>query len=151
VFSLKHIGAYFLLLVYSVSFAHQIIPHHHHENNDEHEHHLVEIHDHCVAEEVTHNHVAHEDHFDEGLIDYLACVLGNHEHNSATECEFLEASNAQKKTGKSSKVAASNTLIAFNNDVHFELVDSKTESHLEISFPKDPLSENRGKRGPPQA
>jgi hypothetical protein len=151
VFSLKHIGAYFLLLVYSVSFGHQIIPHHHHEASDEHNHHLVGTHDHCVAEEETHNHVAHNDHFDEGFIDYLGCVLGNHEHNSSTECEFFELVSDQKnntKTSNTSKVFDL-TLVGFAGDL--PPVSSGNCFHNQLSFNEDLLAQNRAMRGPPQA
>ncbi|MFT5818818.1 MAG: hypothetical protein ACI8ZM_000039 [Crocinitomix sp.] len=150
VFSLKHIGAYFLLLVYSVSFGHQIIPHHHHQNSEYHNPDLVGTHDHCVAEEETHNHVAHEDHFDEGIFDYLACVLGSHEHNSPTDCELIEVSNDQKNNGKTSNKAAD-----FGIDhasLYGDILQSQTPTRI-LSLciaNKDPLAENKAKRGPPQ-
>ncbi len=148
-FSLKHIAAYFLLLVYSVSFGHQIIPHHHHENSENHSHHLEGAHDHCVTEEETHNHVAHEDHFDEGLIDYLGCVLGSHEHNSATEYEFIEGDqkNRENTTNSDQFIAVLTT----NSNLNIERLNLQFQGDYQPSSNNDPLSENRAKRGPPQA
>ncbi len=93
--SLKHIASYFLLFVYSISFGHQIIPHHHHTESENHENEHVEAH-HCVAESEAHDHVAHENHFHEGLLDYIGCILGGHEHNPATECELVQVVQDQK-------------------------------------------------------
>jgi hypothetical protein len=152
VFSLKHIGAYFLLLVYSVSFGHQIIPHHHHdEASDEHNHQLVGTHDHCVAEEKTHNHVAHEDHFDDGIFDYIACVLGNHEHNSSSECEFLEVSTDQKNNVNTSKKAADFGVEQASFSIALLQSQTPTCSVEQVIVNKDLLAENKAERGPPQA
>jgi hypothetical protein len=74
-----------LLLVYSLGFAHNLIPHshelneafidhseighHHHQHTGEHEH-----------LEEDHEHVAHGSHIDESLYDYLVCMLFEMEH-----------------------------------------------------------------------
>lgn len=134
-----------------MSFGHQIIPHHHHQVDEDHNHHLVGAHNHCVTEAETHNHVAHEDHFDEGLIDYLACVLGNHEHNSSSECEFIEVSTDQKNNGNTANTAAGFGVeqTSFYGDVLQSQSPIRIRSFC-IAY-KDPLAENRAKRGPPQA
>lgn len=149
-FSLKHIGAYFLLLVYSVSFGHQIIPHHHHEITDDHEHLAAEKHEHCIAEEATHNHVAHEDHFDEGIFDYLACVLGNHEHNSTSECEFLEVTSDQKNNGNTAKKATDFGVEQANFNVDILQAQTPIRKHSYCIANNELLAENKAKRGPPQ-
>ena len=73
----------FMLLTYSIGFAHNVIPHSHSDEVHEHEtsgtehshhHHSVE-HAH-----VDHEHVAHGDHYDEGLYDLFLCFLHEAEH-----------------------------------------------------------------------
>lgn len=150
-FSLKHIGAYFLLLVYSVSFGHQIIPHHHHEISDEHNHHLVSTHDHCLAEKERHDHVAHDNHFDEGLIDYLGCVLGNHEHNPSTGCEFFELASDQKNNSITSDQSQIFDLALIGYKSNLPPVFSAICCHYRILYNVNLLAQNCAKRGPPQS
>ncbi|MBD78784.1 MAG: hypothetical protein CL840_07680 [Crocinitomicaceae bacterium] len=76
-----------LLLVYTTGFAHNLIPHcHQHENNPDahvHGHMHVDSHSH---EHADHHHVDHGDHIDEGIYDYLYCVLSemkHHDHDDA--------------------------------------------------------------------
>ena len=140
--SLKHIGAYFLLFVYSLAFGHQILPHHHHEDSSDHNH--------CVTEKEAHNHVAHEDHFDEGLLDYLACVLGSHEHNSTKEYAVFELVRNQKNKGKTTQTVAEDELrvSVFNRDLTTS--NPPIFYHSQHDFKTTLLANNKAKRGPPQ-
>lgn len=91
--ALKNITAYILLWVYAISFGHQVLPHHHHDTGADHHTHITGADKHDAED---HNHVPHENHFDEGFIDYLACILASHQHNPATECEYANSIRDQK-------------------------------------------------------
>lgn len=81
----RFISSLFLLLVYSLGFAHNLIPHCHdvneafadHSELGHHHHEHSEIHDHDGE---NHEHVAHGSHVDEGLYDFLVCILFEMEH-----------------------------------------------------------------------
>ena len=79
----------FMLLTYSVGFAHNVIPHSHidetHEHSGSHEAHS---HHHHPNENVhqDHDHVAHGDHYDEGFYDLFICFLHEAEHQEE-DCE----------------------------------------------------------------
>jgi hypothetical protein len=143
--------AYFFLLVYGVSFGHQIIPHHHHEAIANHEHLAVNQHNHCHSEKESHNHVEHNDHFDDGIIDYLGCVLGGHEHNPSSECELLLGLTDQKSNTKTQNSTVDNivnsvTIVAVN------LLPKKEDNNFtNVEIPLNTLAENKAKRGPPMA
>jgi hypothetical protein len=148
VLKLKHIAAYFLLLVYGVSFGHQILPHHHHDIDEAHNHHHIGIHDHCVAEKETHVHVAQENHFDEGIMDYLACILSNHKHNPTTECELIVGVNDQKNTSsKTNKIgdSCSNQPVEKTIGLH----QTKLVNSLPHGNRINTIVFQKGKRGPP--
>jgi len=149
VLSLKHFGAYFLLFVYSVTFGHQVLPHHHHDNSGDNQHQNTEEHNHCLDDEKTHNHVAHDDHFDEGLIDYFACVLGSHEHNSTTECKVVESVRDQNYKTTNAVANYEETSIGF--DLGLVYANSLTLYHYQLNLKNNHLANAKSKRGPPQA
>tara|TARA_B110000967_G_C18768568_1_gene501800 strand:+ start:422 stop:880 length:459 start_codon:yes stop_codon:yes gene_type:complete len=74
-----------LLLVYSLGFAHNFIPHCHDvneafvEHSDLGHHHHQHAAEHVHAEE-NHQHVSHGSHMDENLYDFLVCILFEMEH-----------------------------------------------------------------------
>lgn len=105
---LKNIATYILLWVYALSFGHQIIPHHHYDKED---HIYLTGADNHKAE--GHNHVQHENHFDEGFINYLACILAHHSHNPATECEYADGFGNHKKGFVSDNLLAAISIRAF--------------------------------------
>lgn len=72
----------FLFLAYSIGMAHSIIPHSHHgfENTIIEHQHALEQHQ---------DHVIHNDHQDEGLFDFLVCLLSEGEE-LASEDYFSE-------------------------------------------------------------
>lgn len=85
----KSIISFLLIFSYSFGFAHNLVPHcteihteqeqgiiEHHDNH--HEHQEGEL----ISE--NHLHIAHADHYDDGLIDLLVCALENVNHNDAT-------------------------------------------------------------------
>jgi len=138
-----------MLLIYAVSFGHQIIPHHHHAINSNHNHTNANTHNHCITEKDSHSHVAHNDHFDEGVIDYLACVLGNHEDHPKDECVVLNTPNDQKNNAKNPTNLKEGLFFSVN-----QLAAYKTETIL--IFPLyfsnlclNLVAQKKAKRGPP--
>ncbi len=128
-------------MAYFMSLGHSFIPHHHHDENTEHHHHH-----HASDTEEEHDHIAHHDHYDNDLLDYLACVFG--EHHSGEDCITYEEIITGKSTQKNKNATPyelSNPFllgdITFFQNNHYQfdlLVTGSTVSGV-------------GKRGPPQA
>ena len=79
-----------LLLIYSLGFSHNIIPHQHgveieiHEHSHEKNEHSHHHHNSAKKIKTEHQHVAHGNHFDESLYDLLICFL--HESHQDDDC-----------------------------------------------------------------
>jgi len=90
--------AYFLILSYTLSFAHSLIPHseglidgqHIHDLSHEHNHSHSKVHSHS-----TDDHVIHADHFDENIYDYLICIFSDLEHGES-ECSIEHEAPTQE-------------------------------------------------------
>ncbi|MFK8038748.1 MAG: hypothetical protein AB8B74_10695 [Crocinitomicaceae bacterium] len=91
--------AVFLLMVYTISFGHSIIPQHHHlDANGEHSEAM-----HCESDENDHEHISHDDHFDEGIWDFLGCLIENlHQELPADHhsCETISLLSQKVKTDR---------------------------------------------------
>lgn len=73
-----------LIFCYGLGFAHNLIPHQHNGDHENHEHeHAVSHDDH------QHQHINHQDHQDEGLLDFMLCLLIDLEHHEAN-LEFFK-------------------------------------------------------------
>lgn len=107
----KIIISFFLLFVYSISFAHSLTFHEHgfyaehqYEFSESieasHSHEYQYHHTHTLdKEKVSTNHIQHNDHCDEGVLDLISCVLADlpaHNHNH-TDCEFDEYNSSEAK------------------------------------------------------
>ena len=71
-----------LLLSYSLGFAHNLLPHCSNPDQFSHSHH--ELHEHHSDGELAesqHEHIAHDNHEDEGLYDFLLCLLSEADHH----------------------------------------------------------------------
>lgn len=145
VLKLKPILAILTLTAYFLTLGHSFIPHHHHEKNQaEHHHH----HSH-EGDNLAHDHVAHGNHFDENLIDYLACIFGEH-HHSEMPCKVTEEWSNQKQSNKQFN---SSDLTANSEINSGELFKSDTKTHYnfrpQTNF--ELLVNIIAKRGPPTA
>jgi hypothetical protein len=99
--------SFLLICSYSLGFAHNVIPHcdeaHGNGANHSHEHHI-----HIGPDETNeeHTHIAHNDHFDDGILELLICALEvvNH-HDGACDLEFYtqikEFNGSEKADNKS--------------------------------------------------
>lgn len=71
-----------LLLSYSLGFAHNLLPHcsnpdqFSHSHHQSHEHHSEEL-----SNEVNDEHIAHDNHEDEGFYDFFLCLLSEVDHH----------------------------------------------------------------------
>lgn len=81
--------SFLLIFSYSFGFAHNLVPHCT-ETHAEREQGVIEHHDkhheHQEGELISenHSHIAHADHYDDGLFDLLVCALENAHHNDDT-------------------------------------------------------------------
>lgn len=89
-----------LLSVYALVFAHNLIPHCHQLEflgGESHEMCVHQNHEHHTAGNAStdHEHVYHNGHMDEGLFDFLICVLSEVEHPSTgtDAMHYLESDN----------------------------------------------------------
>lgn len=76
----KIIASLFLLFTYLIGFTHNVIPHCHHNADANHTH--LEHHEHHTGSHDQGNdrHVSHNDHLDEGVLDFIICLLSETEH-----------------------------------------------------------------------
>ncbi|UTW61967.1 hypothetical protein KFE98_18440 [bacterium SCSIO 12741] len=72
----KVIVSLFLLLTYSMGFAHYLVPHSHEEAGEHTHHHHLDLDNHNEDE----FHVHHDDHVDASLYDWLVCLVTDMEH-----------------------------------------------------------------------
>ena len=148
--------SFFLLFVYSISFAHSLTFHEHgfysqHQyefavtNDSEHNH---EHHSHRVAESVDNSHIHHNNHCDEDVFDLITCVLfdlSNHQHDDC-HIEHQPNDETNRLSNKdSNKLYTSAGLI--------QLVDLFKETnsssiHIIIDLPISIISDTP-LRGPP--
>jgi len=107
--------SFLLIFSYSFGFAHNLVPHcteiHTEQEQGGIEHH-DKHHEHQEGELISenHSHIAHADHYDDGLIDLLVCALENAHHNDDT-CDLdcyspIKEYNASEKAIKKLNVDA---------------------------------------------
>ncbi|MCI5055487.1 MAG: hypothetical protein MRY83_05215 [Flavobacteriales bacterium] len=84
---IRSVISLFLLLVYSISFAHDLIPHCHFSEITEqiasehgHLHHHLKNHKHAKFEDLDDDDILHENHLDDSLFDFVICLLSELEH-----------------------------------------------------------------------
>lgn len=71
-----------LLLSYSLGFAHNLLPHCSNPDQFSHNHHqLHEHHSNAELPDSQHEHIAHANHEDEGIYDFLLCLLSDVDHH----------------------------------------------------------------------
>jgi len=83
-----------MLLIYSISFGHTLVPEHSHGLNP----HSSDKESHCVDHHDDHSHIAHNNHFDDGLLDYLGCLVENlHKNLSEGDHQYYDTHITQLK------------------------------------------------------
>ena len=149
----KTIISLVLILSYTVGFAHNFIPHcsdvHTGENHSKvehnHEHHNHDGHDSLIKD---HSHVEHGDHFDEGLIDYLVCLLeGVQHHDHSCDAQCTPQNNVLKDSIEKS-VETSKVLTAELSIHHLIKQSSAISTNMELNLTQVDLNSSSG-RAPP--
>lgn len=144
----KNILASFLLMVYAISFGHSVIPQHHHLN--ENGEHIEAVH--CDAAHTSHSHIAHDNHVDEGIWDFLGCLIENlHQELPADHhsCEMVSSSVEKSQVKRFSVLCQCDILP--NNHIQYEnlhQVHPGFENLVAIANCYDGSTQFR--RGPPQ-
>lgn len=145
--SLKNILAGFLLMVYGISFGHSIVPQHHH--TGESGEHVEEIH--CESDTIDHQHISHDDHFDEGFWDFLGCLIENLHQELPADHHSCETISIVSQKVKTDRIAVQQIVDLPNEiaiSVCFEknLINYKNPALSSYFVEDSPFS----RRGPPQ-
>lgn len=155
----KIIISFFLLFVYSISFAHSLT-YHEHGFYTEHQYEFIDVineahshahHSHSEKNSADKAHINHNNHCDEGVIDLITCVLSdltNHHHD---DCTFVHQKHNETKrlTNQStkSKVLLSFGVCSHHFDTDFiELVSYKNQINANL---QGPFLDDIPLRGPP--
>ena len=136
-----------LLLVYTFSFAHELIPHCHHTFGNVGKSHVhVMKHEHHGEDD--HSHISHNGHHDEGLIDLLVCVLIETEHpgSEGDQLFFLPKTENNKLNDRLKVQFASILTILFD----FYEDNSEVTPQPDVNdFYSSPFLAHTPHRGPP--
>lgn len=145
--------AFFLLAIYCLGFLHVNVPHcenSHGENSQGETHHHHEHHEHELGDNNDDGHIAHNDHLDDGLYDYIVCLVTDIEHESdgcnMHHCAKIDLREFSLKQSFESKfIAAKSNLLGFGffETNSLEFVEGKETSGL------PPILVNSPRRGPP--
>ncbi len=127
-----------------MSLGHSFIPHHHHSVEVEHHHHSAD------ETSSAHDHIAHDGHFDENFVDYLACVFGDHQHESNEPCIYFEEINVSKNKISTDKDNSTNVVVVPGIIFNFHH-SKKHKYYCFFSTKHSVLVSAIGKRGPPTA
>lgn len=147
-----------LLLTYSFGFTHNLIPHcndlvkesHSHTSNhnhaSNHNHHF-----HAEGDQLHDEHIdiAHHDHYDGGLLDFITCLVHEselpEEECSVEHCFTINPSTSSLKINK---IQTAIILFAVFQPIAQDEADFLSTSDVEIKYLSPPL-EDSPHRGPP--
>ena len=146
-----------LLFAYTVGVSHNIIPHCHHNEglvepvsrNSSNHNHQHNHHQHTTDNVTDHEHVAHNGHFDEGLIDFIFCLFTESDHPDFSNIHYF----IPAPSGKYSKNLV--LKIKFPASIPGTITNkSEFETHFTFNsestiFPLSPPLLNTSYRGPP--
>ena len=146
--SAKNILAGLLLMVYTISFGHSVIPQHHHINaNGEH---VEEMH--CDSDEDSHQHIQHDNHLDEGIWDFLGCLIENLHQELPSDHHSCEAISIATEKVQSDRVLVKSIAI------HTLKIESASTQQNQISHYANSIlvkdfnvERSQFRRGPPQS
>ena len=142
-----------LLLTYSFGFAHNLVPHcndfteESHDHSSNHNHHF-----HSEGEELHDDHIdiAHDDHFDGGLFDFITCLVHESElpedECSIEHCFIINSNSFSLKDINKIQVAI--VLFTVTQPIVQNEPITYSSTDLEINYLPPPL-EDSPHRGPP--
>ena len=138
-----------LLFTYSLGFVHNLVPHcssiSSHESHSSHQHHS-----HDEPHEENHIHVLHENHVDEGILDYILCVV-NESANEGNECieeHFFTLQSNTVSLKKINHIPTTIVLFTISNKLADALI-TINYNFKKNSFYSSSTLENASLRGPP--
>lgn len=141
-----------LLLVYTIGFSHNLIPHTHDidtedeivVHNEDHHHHKTHKEKHA-----NHEHISHGDHFDEGFYELLICFLHTAE-NQSKDCDnhYYIATDHNRIITSKQQVKLLATIVALYNEPEESFLFSEFYAVAELKI-RPPLITNSPLRGPP--
>ncbi len=145
-----------MLFSYTIVFAHNIIPHCPHSAGDDATCGLHAIHSDSHHHEHNHDagdedsHIIHADHVDDGIFDFLVCMLSETEHSDNENENHQIVHTENQAVNMEFKLDVQKIAILF---VAFDLTPisaeiDRPEGDLEIVIPLPPI-EYAPRRGPP--
>ena len=142
-----------LLLTYSFGFAHNLVPHCNDSGEENHNHapsHNHHFHSEGEAIDSEHADIAHDDHFDEGINDFITCLV-NESEISVDDCSIEHCFTVNFNDFSFKDFSKIQTAILFSTvldlSVAYKLDSNYFEVVEEVLF--TPLIENSPHRGPP--
>ncbi len=137
-----------LLMIYSIGYAHELLPHCHIDHPVDHIAHEAghHHHEHLPHDALAHDHIVHDQHLDHGLFDFVICLLNEWKH-PLVDMPHLSMPAANANAGS---VKTFVSLLCFSAIV--DPVESKIDPHPDLVLqPAGPdlILSNCPHRGPP--
>lgn len=149
----KVIISLILLLTYSFGFAHNLVPHctdsgeENHNHSPSHNHHF-----HFEGEAINSEHadIAHDDHFDEGINDFITCLV-NESETPAEDCSIEHCFTVNFNEFSLKDLNKIQTAILFSTVSDLSVAYKLDSNYFEVveEIHSTPLIENSPHRGPP--
>lgn len=151
----RNIIAFIMLLTYTVSFAHDIIPHNHSEspvlNGVEYSEHTTQSHYHVSGQNSENNHsVQHSDHLDNGLFDYVVCLLESVHHGVTNDHDVTISQSDSFQIVQTNCISLTSINSFTTNVFNYSLKESIANSYFnQQSIPAEIYLDCSVLRGPP--
>lgn len=157
----KLVISLFLLFTYTLGFTHDLIPHSHlgddalHSTTEQHyDHHNKNHHDHQHGHhgEMNLEHIVHADHMDDGLIEYLMCVLGESHHGTTQNdrCFYTIANVKDILKIRRAKDSFTTLMFALNADLNDNTLSGIINPEVKVAYHPPPIL-RAPNRGPPSS
>lgn len=140
--------ALLLIAIYSLGFMHDVIPHCENSNNEKHHHHEHHVHE--QSETAYDGHIVHDDHMDEGIYDYLVCLVSDLEQGedgcNMHHCVKADLPKTFKKQSSDHTIITTKVLTS-----SFEFIEGTITKFIEGKENNGlpPILNGTSRRGPP--
>ncbi len=145
----QSILALFFLAIYSLGFCHGVVPHCESESISS-ETHTHEHHEHG-DDDSDDGHIVHADHFDEGIYDYIICLMVEMNHDE-DGCNFHHCAKVNLQDISLKQVSDIEFLAVLVSFLDLGLMDSDDVdfSESKVDFALYTIANSISHRGPPQ-
>jgi len=147
---LKTVISLFLLLTYSIGFAHNLVPHcstfsPHESHPPSHQHHND-----LGEHDEDHVHVLHNSHIDEGVFDFVLCLAteAGDEENECIEEHCFTVNTNTVSLKKTAHLATAIVLFSITNEPVIATINNSLINEESLFYASPPIS-NTPLRGPP--